>query len=487
MKAIHHWLFLLVKRLLFYTLPLLMIVLFLYEIIFKLETHELWPLILPIILYPGLLEVGRYRTKVMFYPVEQQKLEELEANNRWKVISKQRSSLTLRPRFDYPYSLLSGDKIHFRYREGVAELEGPQYYLEQLLSDIENTKPAWRSTFARRILPSLAILLLMLPVVTESGVYANFRVSLHNRQVQARQKLLITDYLATGNSESNINNYGYVAEYDGQLFYIEDYLNLARVSADFQGKTYLYRADSGTGTSSLNIMEGWIFYSQGKSLKRMWMDGTQNETIYDLGYLLDVHVQGNDIYFISFFDQFSVYKMDVNGQGLERFIDKSVLDIALYDNRLFYSYEEDGGGSLESVNLQGEDRRVELEVPVNSMTRLKDYFYFKGLGDDFRLYRSKVGGSEKPQVLIEEPVASHVVTEQGIYYSLQFHNGGHQGEDLLKVQLDGSGKTLLADTRYVEGLSHIGDWLFFRSVDYNGYTTHKRMNLQTNEITLMPE
>jgi len=62
---------------------------------------------------------------------------------------------------------------------------------------------------------------------------------------------------------------------------------------------------------------------------------------------------------------------------------------------------------------------------------------------------------------------------------------GYPGEGLYKIGLDGTGNTLLYDTRSVRSLSQVGNWIFFASSDDNTYPSQKRLDLQTDEITVM--
>ena len=91
-------------------------------------------------------------------------------------------------------------------------------------------------------------------------------------------------------------------------------------------------------------MDDWIFYSSGKTLSRMRIDGANNETIYKMGYLLDIHVLGNCIYFINPSDKFTVYRMDVNGQNVE--------SLSQVGNWIFFMSSDD--------NMYSSQKRLEL-------------------------------------------------------------------------------------------------------------------------------
>jgi hypothetical protein len=86
---------------------------------------------------------------------------------------------------------------------------------------------------------------------------------------------------------------------------------------------------------------------------------------------------------------------------------------------------------------------------------------------------------------VDDRVLSYIVTDYGIYYSLHSKDVGYPGEGLYKTGLDGTGKTLLDDTQRIESISQLGNWLFFMSSDDNIYPSQKRLELWSQEITVM--
>lgn len=471
------------KRLLFFSLPILLLVFIVYDLIFDLDIFMefFWPRFSIYIIVIGVISIRNYKYKSVEESVESNEyLLDKISTRRWKVTENGEGAFVLHPKFDFPYNLLSRDKIYVRYSDGIVSIEGPTYYVINLVKDIKGK----RSKIISIVFLVMILIMISVPVLFEKGVIADLRINYHNYRTRNIDIIEIQDENAYGNTENNTNNYGYGAEYNDYIFYIEDNLNLVRNTKDFQDKVYLIEKSGGTGISRLNIVDDWIFYSSGKTLNRMRTDGTNNETIYKMGYLQDIHIHGNYIYFIYYSDKSSVYKMDVNGHNLERFLELPVSDIAIYDNRLFYSYKNDEGGFLQSVDLEGKDRRIEIEIPVNKFIRWDDYYYFIGQSD-YKLYRYEIDGGENPQLLVDGKVSSYIVTEYGIYYSLHSYDVGYPGESLYKIWFDGTGNTLLADTRYVENISRIGNWIFFMSSDDNMYPIQKRLELMSDEITVI--
>lgn len=174
----------------------------------------------------------------------------------------------------------------------------------------------------------------------------------------------------------------------------------------------------------------------------------------------------------------------MNGQNLERVINLPVYDIAIYDNRLFYSCRDDDEGFLESVDLKGQDQKTEMDITVRDLIRWDEYYYFKG-HDDYKLYRCEISRGWEPEVLVDGKVSSYIVTGFGIYYSLHSRDVGYPGVGLYKIGLDGTGNTLLGHAQRIKSLSQVGDWIFFASSVDNTYPSQKRLDLWTDEITVM--
>lgn len=474
-----------IKRIVFFLAPFWVLLFVVYEIVFDLNLGKSWYSLTFYIFLISLSNFGGYRHKIIEEPALDFEMIETDSDVRWKTISKTDRTFVLRPRFDFPYNLMSGETVRVDCSGGKVTVEGPAYYVDTWIRDLKGKRNPIRNKLALVAIPGMVIVLLLVPILFGTGVIADLKIMYHNYQTRDIERIVIADATASGNTENNSINDGFAAAYADQIFLVRDNLDLVSVSDDFQEQNYLIDQTSGSGISHLNIIEDWIFYTKGSSLNRMRLDGTEKETLYKAGYLMDVHVIGNDIYFISFSDNFAVHRMDVNGQNLERFIDKDVIDIAIIEGRLFYSYEEDGSGVLESVDLDGKNMKIELEKPIQDLVYAGDIFYFLGFGDN-KLYSYSGKDGAAPVILVDERVSSYIATEDGIYYSLFSKDGAYPGKGLYKVASDGSEQVLLDDANSIENVSQIDEWLFLTGYDSKHYVFEKRLNLLTDEISMLP-
>jgi len=469
------------KRLLFFTMPIVLFLYGLYVIILGYEMDNLWRILVPYLVIVTMATISSYREKTREKDLEDKDwLEKLKENSRWGVVESAENKLVLKPRFDFPYNVLSKETVIIKYSDDKVKLEGPRYYVDQLAKDLKGKTSKWMRRIASFGAFVLVVIMLSIPVIFESGIYWDMKIRYHNHTMRNIEPVIEGGAGEVGNTVDNTNNYGYGVETEDYFIYVEDHMNLVRTDKDFQLKDYLIQKGGGHGVSRLNVAGDWVFYSSGESYNRMRIDGTGEGAIYKQGYVMEPHIIGDWIYFINFHDNHNIYRMDLNGQNLERFIRENVSDLAVYDNRLFYSYMESDRGYVESVNMEGGDRRFEFQTDssVRNLSRWENYWYY--MDGDYRLIRTEGTDPDIYQVPIDADVSTYIITEVGIFYSLQGEEVGYPGDGLYRMDHFGLDKTLEADTERVEGLACLGDWLIYHSSDNRMIPAIKMIDLDSN-------
>ncbi|NMA49227.1 MAG: DUF5050 domain-containing protein, partial [Tissierellia bacterium] len=400
---------------------------------------------------------------------------------RWEIVEQGENSLIVNPRFDFPFSLLIDDKVQIDYSDQKAIVSGPWYYAHNMVRDIDGRPSFWTKKAAKIVGLIIIIILLSIPVFDELGMPWKIKENRHKSFIENIQVIEIDSGDSPGNSVQNINNQGQGVENEDYIFYVERDLNLARTNKDYTNKIYLIEKSQGSNISRINLAGDWIFYTSGKDLNRIRIDGTNNQTIYKSGYALDIHYKDNYLYFINLADSHNVYKIDINGRNLERVLNVDARDIALYDNKMIVSYRDDDNlNVVKSFSLDGLQESIELELLANNLVKWDGYYYF--IGEDYKLYKNKANGVTAPQLLVDKEVSSFVITDAGIFYSLHAEDVGYPGEDIFKVDLDGSGNTLVLETKRVGGFTEVGDYVIFHSSNIDHESETKRLNIFTNEI-----
>lgn len=472
-----------VKRLLFFSLPILIFLYLVYEVIFDLDLRLPLSRALVYALVIGLATMINYRNGIGHEKVDSfHIMEERVKEGPWKVLDYVPGGFILKPKFDYPYSLFSKDRVKVAFSDKMATMEGPKYYVEILSRDIAGRGNRTLRKIAGMGAFLFGVVILSIPIIVDSGLDWDLRIRYHNQRMENARQIEIDDISLLGNTVQNTNNYGHGVENEDYIFYVQDHLNLIRADKNLQNKEPLIQRGGGHGISRLNLVGDWLYYTSGETLNRMKLDGSENETIYKMGYTMDVTIKGRWIYFINFQDRSSIYRMDLNGQNLERFLEVNASSLSVYDDKLYFATIEDKGGTVQSVDLYGSDRKLEFETGgrISWFSIYKNNYYY--IDHDYRLIKAPVGNHEAYQVIVDDAVSSYMIEGDSIYYSLHSQDVGYPGEGLYRMDLEGLNKEFLRDTQRVEGLAKVGGWILFHSSDGRNYPNQKGINLETGVI-----
>lgn len=484
MSKFQNFIVLIIKGIILIYIPIVILLYILYNIIFKIDVRFPWETLLIMGFTAEIIIVSDYKRSEITQEVEDfSQLKNSIRLGRWKFIDEQENRLTLRPRFDFPISLVIGSRVTVNYTNKRVIIEGPKNYIHRLKNDIEGKGKIW----VRRVISVWQVVLIALvvsiPIINNTDIFWQIKNIRHNSYVKNIEIIDVNSTEIQGNTMGNIINHGAAVENEDYIFYGEDSLNLVRTNKELKDKKYLIQKSSGTNIHKLNIVGDWIYYVSGETLNRITLDGAEQETIYKSGYLLDLTIKNEWIYFINFADDYNIYKMDINGRNLQRFLKVNASDMAIYDDQMIFCYEKNGKGYVESINLDGTDRKLEFEALCTDLLKVDDFYYY--MGEAAKLYRKKIDGKTPPEILIRDEVSSYIIIDENIYYSLQSKDVGYPGTDLYKIGLDGSDSTLLLNTNLVEGFAKVGNYLLFHSSEDDFERELKRLTILTDEIELV--
>lgn len=195
-----------------------------------------------------------------------------------------------------------------------------------------------------------------MPFLTESGILWEMRVLIHNVQASSADTSdTLTDSQA-GNLVENSNNGGYLVSNDESIFMIEYADSIVKIDKETEEKEFIIGNEQEYWFSDLNLVDEWLYFTDDDALKRIKTDGTDEQTIYDLGFLSDVQTVNGTVYFINRADNNNLYQMDLDGENLERFLDVNAADIAVYEDYLLVSHGEEDASRVERVDLDGTEK-----------------------------------------------------------------------------------------------------------------------------------
>ena len=470
-----------IKGALFIYMPLVLVLFIFYNVILKTEIEFSLSKILFYSFIIGIGTISNYahiKTEEKFLDISS--LKNAIKNKSWETIEQKENSLIVKPKFDFPFRLVIDNKVEIKTSSDKIIVEGPSYYVKNMIRDI-NKRPSFWSKMSSNIVAAIIILgLVYILTIDGLGIDWKLKISRHNSFVENIEQIYINFGDKLGTNTQNANNYGMGVENEDYIFYVEDNLSLVRVDKNFQDKTYLIQESGGSNISRLNLLGKWIFYTRGQTINRIMLDGTQNEAIYESGYSLNMHLKGDWLYFINFSDGSNIYKMDINGRGLEKILDVDALDITFDDNYLIFSHKDEEEYYVEKMDILNSQRRVELKVLANTIVKWDEYYYFTG--ENYRLFKSKAGIEAEPQLLVDEEVSSYIITETGIFYSIFSGDVSYPGQKIFKIDLEGKNKALILDKTEIEGFTRIGDYVLFYFFDDDHVYKINKINIFTNII-----
>lgn len=484
MDKVQKTLVLAIKGVLCFYLPVILLLYIIYVVIFKIDMNFISYQTIVLGLASAISIASGYSQKTKEQDVESfTSLKNSIIEGPWDIIEEDENILMIEAKFDFPFRLLINNTVKVEYLDENIIIEGPGTYVDRLKKDIEGKTNILAKRITGIILYVLIIGLLSLPILEDKGFFWQVKSRGHNNYLKKVKIISMNPEEQLGNTIENTNNYGRAVENDDYIFYVEENLSLVRVNKDFQDKKYIIQKPSGSDIGRLNIVGDWIYYSSAKTLDRISFDGREKETIYKSSYLMDMHTIDNSIYFINFSDNYNVYRMDINGRKLERFLNIKASDIAIYDNRIIFSHIKDGKGYVESIGLDGSDRRLEFEGISSDLVKSGDYYYY--IGEDYSLYKRPINNGAQAQVLVDDKVSSYIIGDENIYYSLHSQDVGYPGKGLYKIGIDGSGDILLLDSERVRDFAKVENCLLFHSSDNNLQPEIKKLNILTDEIEII--
>ncbi|MFO8070119.1 MAG: DUF5050 domain-containing protein [Alkalibacterium sp.] len=472
MNKIGNWISLGLRSILFLYIPTVSLVLVLYQIVFGTSMNLHWSFTL---LYLGLL-VQWMHEKFQHQSLEeeidgQSHLERTLSENGWEIIDRRRDTLTVRPTFDVPFNLVINDKVEIHYTDQTAKIEGPLHYVTALSKAIKGEPVKKKWTVFRALKATVTTGFILLPFITQSGLLWEIKVMRHNVEAAATETDIKGGSVA-GISVQNINNNGIGVENDEHIFYSHGNNTLIKTDNELNYEKLLMKGEPYYRFENLNLAGDWLYYTRDESLFTMKTDGTNEQILYDLGYIEDVHVTENGICFINTMDNYNVYHMDLNGGNLERLLDVEARDIAVYGDELLVSHEE----VVERLSLDGSERDVILNESANDLVRHDGYYYY--IGSDDKLYKSTVDGTSGSVTLVDRPIGTYTLTDDKIIYTLRSDDDFHPSHGVHLTDHTGSKNERVYASSNVESLIKVGD-----SILFNASGTYNTLEMMRYDLT----
>lgn len=487
MKKYLNWVNIALRGTVLQFLPGLLIFYLFYKVIFDVEMDIYWLTILMALvtfIYDLIKKYQHETTEERLQALDE--IERIISKKRWEVLLHDRTKLVVRPKFDFPFNFMLSDQVEVFLASSRVKIVGPRLYIEEFSKEIreEVTEDTDKKiTMRNGMVGIICTFFFFLPIV-EGDVYWQAKVMYHNAFADKNEVVAQTEDIL-GNSAENILNQSYGVADEEYNFYIEDGTEIVRTDKNFQNKKYLTDNGEQMAYSDLNLAGDWLYFMEGNAISRMKTDGSDKEVIQNIDIPMNVQISGEWIYYISIEDESNVYRMNLNGENLNRYLDVYANSIAVYEDYMILSYSEDEDDykpNIERVSLKDKSREVQFDLVSTNLIEWDGYYYYTGANS--KLMRVQIETPSNPEVLVDEYVTSFTITDQSLIYTVE----STYDTKIYISNIDGSNEQRIpGKSSMVDGLTKLGDSVLFYTWNSNGYATVNRFDLNSNEVKRMDE
>lgn len=297
-----------------------------------------------------------------------------------------------------------------------------------------------------------------------------------------------------GNTSSNIINGGFVCEYEGWTYYVNEADNdkIYRMNEDKSGIEKISEIEC---IRNINAVGGFI-YAEGQ------LDGMQNDGIYKINinsfndYELLVEnakhpaVMGDYIYYINDeYDYYSLCRVKTDSSEPVILYEKNCKSFDIVGDHIFFIDEfYIGGGSIPTYTLYKMDicgenlRKIDDVIPFE-ITIAGDWLYYTHgeipSNDMSNLFKYNILTGEKIK-LTDKPVSSYNIYGNWIYYTLRSNDENDKTDELCRMNLNGLENTRIKDVQFYD-FNIAGDWIYY-NIQHEGCDSFHRMSLDGSKV-----
>jgi hypothetical protein len=266
-----------------------------------------------------------------------------------------------------------------------------------------------------------------------------------------------------GNTAGNIVNGGYVAGYEDCVYFSFSIGSCGIYKITKEDKILKLSDD---WAHWINIVDGWIYYSNLSDSRRLYKirtDGSGRTHLNDehTGF---INVTDEWIYYrkIGIGQDLGLYKIKPDGSGRRQIAEGTYEHINVVDGWVYYQNHRIGRKGIYKVQTDG-TQATRLSEDGSKIIVEGDWCY---LTVNEKLHKMHTEGGGLVQ-LTEDSCCAFNVAGGWIYY------GRDEGDDsgLFKMRTDGREKTKLCDDERVRGIHIVDQWLFYNAryrINVNG-------------------
>jgi len=293
----------------------------------------------------------------------------------------------------------------------------------------------------------------------------------------------ITTYAASGNTQGNILNGGYVAIQGDWLYYHnwDDGGKLYKAKTDGSNKQKLNNDES----ISINVIGDWIYYYGSGENYGTYCVKTDGTGLKKISSNSCIQVVDDWIYFNDndgYDKMYRLFRMKTDGSGKQKLTDTRSVDVSVVNDWIYYYDDSYDIQDLYRMKTDGSGKQ-KLSVKLGykgDYGVIGDWIYYSNGDDKYKLYRIKTDGTGKQKLSDERSDHYSNIVDGWIYYSNGDDTVEAEGKDeddimdvgkLYRIKIDGTGKQKLNNDGSI-GINVVGDRIFYinRSSDNKWYT-----------------
>lgn len=398
-------------------------------------------------------------------------------NGEWEEFDRHDNTLVVRPRFDSPFRFMINDKVTISYNDRRIKLTGPLKYVEMVEQSVTGSKEESKHEWTSMIWKVVVFTVVSFPFLSESRLMFNINILRHNVSADNNDAEVV-EHEGAGSTPQNINNHGVAVEHGEDIFYIHNYQSLIRTSQDLDFERLLNASEESVTLSDLNIAGDWLYYTAGHEIRRVRLDGSDRETLYDIGYAMNLNVMNDRLYFIDYSGNHNLFSMTLNGQDLKRIADIEAMDLTVYEDELLVSTFD----QVMRFSLDGSESETIIEEYASNLLRFNDHYYY--IDSEGYLTKQSVHSSTRRvrTRVLERPIDRYTLTDDAFIYVQNSHVYSNVDRGLFISDHDGGTKTRIHPNGNIHNLTIIEDHLLFTLVNDYSDNTVMSYNLTSGEL-----
>lgn len=420
----------------------------------------------------------RYKKEERYIALsKKEEIEKQLRNGPWEESDRRGDTLIIRPTFDSPYRFMLNDKVTIRFDKMRIVLTGPLKYIKTFSSSVTKSEEDDKRTLAATIWRIVVVTFISYPFLRESRVMTNINMLRHNAAADSSTTEIIT-HEGAGNSAQNINNQGMGVSSDDNFVFAHGSHSIIRTNHDLEHESLLVDTEGHYGAAGLNIAGDWLYYTDTGEIKRIRLDGSDQETLYDIGQAVDLHLVNDRLYFMDYSSNFNIFSMDLNGHDLKRVVDIEAMDLTVYEDELLVSIE-DGGIRFSPDGRESEQM---IEEYGSSILRYDDHYYY--LDGEYYLTSQSVHSST-PRIrtrVLERPVDRYTISGDTLFYVQDSGVFSNVDRGLFRSDFDGGNKERIHPSGDIYRLTIVGDYLLFELNEDYEEPVLMSYNMKTGEL-----